>query len=150
MPYSRNAKLSLPCVRAIFHVDDTTRRMQQWYQSFSLGGGQRADDPRFASKARDARFFGMSYSEKCPPSDLVREVGKMSVEGGAPPLLGGGGVHLCGVISKFFTCGWYCTVCTADTPSCMTALLKITTQHSSSSCYYSQRRHTCIIQHIFG
>ena len=57
---------------------------------FVRGGGQRADDPRFASKARDARFFGMSYSEKCPPSDLVREVGKMSVEGGAPPPIRGG------------------------------------------------------------
>ena len=59
-------------------------------RTFSLGGGQRADDPRFASKARDAWIFCMSYSEKCPPSDLVRGV---SV---------GGGVHLCEVLWNEF------------------------------------------------
>ncbi len=48
------------------------------------------DDQRFASKLRDALIFCMSYSGKCPPSDLVRGGVAKCWYGG-----GGGGVHLC-------------------------------------------------------
>ena len=62
------------------------------FTDFFVRGGQCADDPRFASNARDARIFCMSHSEKCPPLAIWLGGGKMSVGGGA---LGWGGVHVC-------------------------------------------------------